>query len=490
VTVLGKNFKGTTAVTINGGAASYSIVNNTNISATIPGGVNSGLVRVTAPAGSAFSSSNFRFLPSVAGFSPGSGSAGATVTITGANLNEGLSAVKFNGVNATFATPAFGSVNVTVPAATSGTISLTTSNGTATSANNFYFPASISSFTPTAGGGGASVTIKGQNFTGASSVTFNNVGASFFVNNNTNISAVAPGSVSSGTIKVTTPAGTATSAALFYAPPTISGFAPTHGVVGTTVTISGNNFLGASAVQFNGTNAGSFTVLNNNSIQATVPAGAQTGPIKVTAPAGSFTTSTNFVPDYQSDLQVTITDAPDPVRVGSNLVYTIYVQNNGPDSAPNVLVSNYLPATVVLKGAGQSQGTISTNGNVIVASMGTIGYLGVATMALTVTPTNAGLIYDSVNGVSGYVDPVGSNSVASAITTVEPLPLLAIRQMTSNRVRVSWAPGLSNYSLQYKADLPTNNPWISNSAVPVLTNNEEVIIEPATNSRRFYRLFR
>src|SRR5205807_9964336 len=166
-----------------------------------------------------------------------------------------------------------------------------------------------------------------------------------------------------------------------------SSFAPSHGVVSTVVSLTGANFLGTSAVQFNGLNAASFTVVNNNSIQATVPAGAQTGPIKVIAPASSYTTSTNFVLDYRSDLAVTITDAPDPVTVGSNLVYTIYVQNNGPDGAPSVMLSNYLPASVTLKSAYTAQGSFTTNGNIIIASLGTINSSSVGSVVLTVTPT-------------------------------------------------------------------------------------------------------
>src|SRR5205807_6505775 len=158
-------------------------------------------------------------------FSPHFGPPGTTVTISGANLNEGLSSVKFNGVPAFFSTPSFGSVNVTVPASTSGTISLTTTNNTVTTAANYSFPASITSFTPGTGSNGTTVTIRGQNFTDASSVAFNGVAASYFVNSNTNITATAPAGVPSGPLTVMTPAGTVTSAANFYAPPVLSSFA-------------------------------------------------------------------------------------------------------------------------------------------------------------------------------------------------------------------------------------------------------------------------
>src|SRR2546428_3179539 len=61
-------------------------------------------------------------------------------------------------------------------------------------------------------------------------------------------------------------------------PPTITSFAPTSGPVGTSVTISGANFTGATAVRFN-TLSASFTVTSATAIQATVPVGATTGPV-------------------------------------------------------------------------------------------------------------------------------------------------------------------------------------------------------------------
>lgn len=73
----------------------------------------------------------------------------------------------------------------------------------------------ISSFTPTSGGVGTSVTISGSNFTGATSVTFNNQSASFTVNSSSSITASVPNCSSSGQVRVTTAGGTATSSGSF-----------------------------------------------------------------------------------------------------------------------------------------------------------------------------------------------------------------------------------------------------------------------------------
>ncbi len=75
--------------------------------------------------------------------------------------------------------------------------------------------------------------------------------------------------------------------------PTITGFAPASGTAGSSVTISGVNLRGATAVTFNGS-AATFTVTSDAAIQATVPAAATSGPISVTTPSGSATSSTSF----------------------------------------------------------------------------------------------------------------------------------------------------------------------------------------------------
>jgi hypothetical protein len=76
--------------------------------------------------------------------------------------------------------------------------------------------------------------------------------------------------------------------------PTITGFTPGTGAVGMNVTITGTNFISPSIVAFNGT-AASFTVNSTTEISAMVPAGATTGPISVTTPAGTATSAGSFV---------------------------------------------------------------------------------------------------------------------------------------------------------------------------------------------------
>jgi hypothetical protein len=76
--------------------------------------------------------------------------------------------------------------------------------------------------------------------------------------------------------------------------PAISTFKPACGPVGTQVVLTGVNLIETSAFGFNGTPATSFSANSNIQITATVPEGATTGPITITTPLGSNTSSNIF----------------------------------------------------------------------------------------------------------------------------------------------------------------------------------------------------
>jgi hypothetical protein len=153
----------------------------------------------------------------------------------------------------------------------------------------------VSGFVPTSGVVGSTVTLNGAGFSTATKITFNDVAAKFTVNSDTQITATVPSGATSGKIAVTTPAGTATSAANFTVIPIpkLTSFTPTSGAVASSVTLTGSGFSGASKVTFNGL-AAKFTVVSATKITATVPATASSGKIAVTTPGGTATSATSF----------------------------------------------------------------------------------------------------------------------------------------------------------------------------------------------------
>jgi len=490
VTISGVNFLGATAVAFNGiPASSITVVNNSSLQAVVPVGATTGLIRVTTPAGTAYSSLAFGVQPTVLGFSPGAGPPGTIVTITGANLDEGLVSIKFNGVTAAHTTPSFGQVTATVPATLTGPIAVTTTNGTYTTATNFFLPARITGFSPTNSVPGSRIKISGTNFLGATTVSF--VGAApvnAYVTNNNVLGADVPAGVISGTIGVTTPAGTAYSSNVFYAAPMIFGFAPPQGLPGASVTITGTNLLGTTAVRFNGVDATSLSVSNNGSVQAVVPSGAQTGPITVVAPAGTVLSVSNFVLSYTSDLALGVVASPSPLEQGGTLVYTLSLTNKGPYIAPNVWLTNYLPSQATLTKSTTSLGFVVADSNWVGASFGPLAVNGSVTVVLTVVPPIVESLTNVTLAGSDYLDPVATNSDITTITT--ELPLLSVAALPNQQVALSWLTNFPRFFLQYVPALTSSNTWTDVSTSKVNSNGQYIVTESAGSNRRFYQLER
>jgi hypothetical protein len=102
--------------------------------------------------------------------------------------------------------------------------------------------------------------------------------------------------VTSNRISVTSAPGadmTFTYSRATAAGPSILGFNPVNGPAGTSVTISGANFTGATAVRFNGVSA-SFEVDSPAQITALVPVGTTTGLITVITAGGTATSAASF----------------------------------------------------------------------------------------------------------------------------------------------------------------------------------------------------
>lgn len=242
---------------------------------------------------------SYESTPTVDDATPSSASVGDRVEIDGTYLAD-ATAVTFNGTPATFAVVWDTRLIATVPAgATTGKIEVTTGDGTALSANDFTVtpvPPAITSFSPTKGVPGKTVTITGALLTGVTLTTFNGVAAqSFTVKTDKKITAVVPVGSSTGPIEVTTPDGVADSVGDFVVPPppSVTNFTPTSGPTGTKITITGTAFKGTKTLTINGMKV-SRSIKSDMTIVATVKKGTTSGQITVTGPAGSDTSAGTF----------------------------------------------------------------------------------------------------------------------------------------------------------------------------------------------------
>src|SRR5205807_559227 len=148
-------------------------------------------------------------------------------------------------------------------------------------------PPTITSFTPTSGITGSSVTITGTYLSGATVKFGNLIASSSTVQSPTQMRARVPNGAIPGKISVITAAGTATSTQSFSPTLSITGYSPTSGPVGTVVDLKGIGFTAGSTVKFNGTASSSVSYVSPGEVKATVPAAAMSGPIALTTPAGT-----------------------------------------------------------------------------------------------------------------------------------------------------------------------------------------------------------
>jgi len=220
----------------------------------------------------------------------------------------------------------------------------------------FFPPPAIKSFSPLTGQGGSTITLTGQYFTGATSVTFGGVPAtSFTVVSDTQITAVL-GKGSSGSITVTTPGGPG-SITGFTMLPVINSFTPASGGAGTSISIGGSGLDAPTAVTIGGVAAQSFVADSVGHITAVAGAGA-TGVITVTTAGGSYSSTASFT--YYDQPAIT-SFAPLTAKIGDvitingqHFIGTTSVTFGGVPAASFTIVSDTQLTAVLGKGSSGS----------------------------------------------------------------------------------------------------------------------------------------
>ncbi|MFH9226375.1 IPT/TIG domain-containing protein [Streptomyces lydicus] len=236
----------------------------------------------------------------------------------------------------------------------------------------------VSSVSPAAGStaGGASVTVLGTGFTGATAVRFGaTLAPSFAVLSDTRIGATSPPGTGTVQVTVTTPSGTSNEFVTFSyglgPAPSLTSITPNSGPAtgGTTVVLTGSGLSAASAVRFGGVAAASFTVVSDTQISAVSPAGSGSVPVTVTTPAGTtggvpFTYVAVSVPWLTSISPNSgpATGGTTVVLTGAGLSAASAVRFGGVAAASYTVVSDSRITAVAPPGTGTVQVTVTTAG--------------------------------------------------------------------------------------------------------------------------------
>ncbi len=195
----------------------------------------------------------------------------------------------------------------------------------------------ITRVAPAQGRVGTMVTVIGQRFsptTAANQVRFNGVLAPALTATATTLTVRVPTGATTGSLQVATADGTARSVNFtVYQAPTLTSIAPTEGLEGTLVTLTGTHFSAVAAedtVWFNGLPA-TVRQATATALQVVVPAGATSGKIQLKTLGGGTVSAQDFTVWYPP----TITDfRPARGKVGD--ILTVMGRNFAPPSRTTV----------------------------------------------------------------------------------------------------------------------------------------------------------
>ena len=321
---------------------------------------------------------------------------------------------------------------------------------------------SISSLSPNAGplAGGTSVTLSGAAFSTGMSVDIGGVACASVSVVSTNSATCTTGVNTAGakTVSLTTTDGLSASLASGYsyqAAPTVTGIAPSFGPIagGTSITVSGTNFVSGATVALGGTSCTSVNVTTSTSLTcvtgsasaATVSAIVTNTDSQASAAAGSYTYTTPPNPTSVNESAGALAGGTSLTIMGTDFTNPAAVTINGfACSTPVVTGSTQIDCTTSGTSAAGTYDIVVTNSNLLTGNL-TNGFKyqasptvtsispngGITTGGTTVTITGTG--FDTVNGVLVNLGGSSCGSLsglsATSITCEQQVALVPLLSM-------------------------------------------------------------
>lgn len=163
-----------------------------------------------------------------------------------------------------------------------------------------------------------------------------------------------------------------------------------------------------------------------------------------------------------ADLSISKTASPNPVVTGTNVTYTITVTNNGPDTAPSVVVTDNLPASTTFVScmfSGGTNGMCAGSGNNRTITFDSLAPSTSATITLVANVSCALAdgtpISNSASVTSAANDPNPANNASLVMVMASnPPPVITC---PSSRDVVTPLPGMMTANVTYPAPVVVDN---------------------------------
>ena len=186
-----------------------------------------------------------------------------------------------------------------------------------------------------------------------------------------------------------------------------------------------------------------------------------------------------------ADVSIDKTDSPDPLIAGTDITYTLHANNDGPSTAPNVAIRDFLPDSVAV---------LSVNGGVGGTCVpGIPGYLlrptgctyaslassatRTMTIVVRVKPGDHKVVVNEVNVSSDVLDPDTSNNTASATTTVRVADLKIVKTSDADTYKPS-SPITYTFTVTNNGPADAAN-VILTDALPLGSNDRVAVLDSA-----------
>lgn len=160
---------------------------------------------------------------------------------------------------------------------------------------------------------------------------------------------------------------------------------------------------------------------------------------------------------FQTDMEITIDAAPDPIHSGETLTFTIRLENLGPQNANPVVMTDHLPnnvdfisATVV--GGTPDQCNYDAVNHTLTCELGFMPIGDVQTILLDVVPLSEGPVVNEVEVDAIQIDPESANNIAQI-----PVNVLATIDLELQKTLLTAQPAY-NQPAAFQLDLINNGP--------------------------------